>query len=86
MEAVQDGLRKLSTADNLQEVKEFLLRKLVPQAKSLLDSQKVTLIACNHGADVAAAYRQESSTVQLDDKEKKKLDEILKNRKNMPFW
>ena len=58
-----------------------LLEIIKPAVKSIMSAQKLVKIGCVYGIGVAVDFLDESSPLSLDDKEKKKLDEVLKKRK-----
>ena len=81
VEALQNGCRKIIKEQPVTPLDTALLEIIKPVVKSIMAAQKLVKIGCVYGIGVAVDFLDESSPLSLDDKEKKKLDEVLKKRK-----
>ena len=81
VEALQNGCRKIIKEQPVTPPDTALLEIIKPAVKSIKADQKLVKIGCVYGIGVAVDFLDESSPLSLDDKEKKKLDEVLKKRK-----
>lgn len=85
VEGLQNACRKIQLAPAAEKASPLVisvLEGMLPVVKSILEAQKYVKIACFHGVGVASDYLEESSALSLNDREKKKLDEVLKKRKS----
>ena len=84
VEGLQNACRKIQQTPAPDKVPLVIsvLDGMLPAIKIIMEAQKYVKIGCLHGVGVAADYLEESSSLSLSEKERKKLDEVLKKRKS----
>ena len=83
VESLQNACRRVKQDQTASPLALSVLEGMLPAIKNIIEAQKFVKIGCAHGVGVAVDYLEESSLLSLSEKEKKKLEEVLKKRKSV---